>query len=264
MKIFTKKFDRKVYGWKRKDGRPNVGDELAIKIVKQMLFNRDIDFNCFVESSSRKLLSVGSVLHFAKDNDVIWGSGINGKIDHKEHKFNSLDVRAVRGPRTKMILEERGIEVPNIFGDPALLCPILLPNCFFTDLLPAQEFMIIPHMSEVKTMEDRYGKEKICSPLDHPYSFIKKILSAKLIYSSSLHGIILAEAYNIPVVWFKSDNGENEFKYYDYYEGTQRYSNIDTIFFDGIECLKFDKIRNLSYIQNQLIGSFPFDMWKKN
>lgn len=263
MIFFKKKFDRKVYGWKRSDGQPNVGDELAIKVVKQILLSRDIAFDEFVDDNSQKLLSIGSVLHFAKDCDVVWGTGVNGKINPKEHKFNLLDVRAVRGPRTKFFLEERGIKVPDTFGDPALLCPLLMPISLFVDLPPVQEFLIIPHMSEVERMKAKYGKDNICSPLDHPYNFIRKILSAKLVYSSSLHGIILAEAYNIPVVWFKSDNGENDFKYYDYYEGTLRYSSVDSFELDEVTCLRFEKIKNLDHIQNELLKSFPFDMWKK-
>lgn len=75
-------------------------------------------------TNKNKLLSIGSVMHFAKDNDSIWGTGINGKINESHLKFKNLDVRAVRGPRTREFLMGRGIMVPEIYGDPGLLLPM--------------------------------------------------------------------------------------------------------------------------------------------
>lgn len=43
MFLFKKSFNSKVYGWSRNDGIPNVGDELARKIVKEILLFNDID-----------------------------------------------------------------------------------------------------------------------------------------------------------------------------------------------------------------------------
>jgi pyruvyltransferase len=42
-----------------------------------------------------------------------------------------------------------------------------------------------------------------------------------MIASSSLHGLILADAYGIPNVWMclNKDTGGGEFKFKDYYEG---------------------------------------------
>ena len=42
--------------------------------------------------SKIKFISVGSALHFAKDHDVIWGTGINGKVPDQMHEFNYLKV----------------------------------------------------------------------------------------------------------------------------------------------------------------------------
>lgn len=43
------------------------------------------------------------------------------------------------------------------------------------------------------------------------------------VYSSSLHGIILAEAYGVPAVMFRSYDKSVDFKYLDYYASTGRY-----------------------------------------
>ena len=47
------------------------------------------------------------------------------------------------------------------------------------------------------------------------------IFNTELILSSSLHGVILAEAYGIPAVLIRNEN-EPLFKYKDYYMGTGR------------------------------------------
>ena len=55
-------------------------------------------------------------------------------------------------------------------------------------------------------------------------SVINKIGKAKIVVSSSLHGLIFAEAYNKPAIWLKVTDkiiGGN-FKFHDYYEGTNR------------------------------------------
>ena len=52
-----------------------------------------------------------------------------------------------------------------------------------------------------------------------PLAFVRALLGAERVVSSSLHGVILAEAYGIPATYLDSGNGENRFKYDDYYAG---------------------------------------------
>lgn len=49
--------------------------------------------------------------------DTIWGTGINGKVSEDLHKFEKLDVRAVRGPLTRNYLISKGINCPEVYGD---------------------------------------------------------------------------------------------------------------------------------------------------
>lgn len=264
MFFIKKSFSSKVYGWSRKDKLPNVGDELARKIVKEILLFNDIDNTDFSKKfNNKKLMSIGSVMHFANTNDVVWGTGINGKVNPDLHKFSQLDVRAVRGPRTRQFLMQRNISVPEVYGDPALLSSIFFPKNAFINSTKKKLFLVIPHMSEIHEYKKKFSDDLICSPLQNPHDFINQILNAEKIYSSSLHGIILAETYNIPVVWMKSNNGEDDFKYYDYYEGTGRDKAIKEFSFEGFECLEFHKILDLESIQINLLKSFPLDFWNK-
>ena len=105
----------------------NFGDLLGPLIVARILAKHRVDPTW--APRDRRLLSVGSVLHFARDHDVIWGTGVNGKKDpDSDYLFSTLDVRAVRGPRTRDFLSSRGVTSPAIFGDPVLLLPLLAPR----------------------------------------------------------------------------------------------------------------------------------------
>lgn len=47
---------------------------------------------------------------------------------------------------------------------------------------------------------------------------IRSILGCKRILTSSLHGLILADAYNIPSAWMETDTPKGlDFKYFDYF-----------------------------------------------
>ena len=106
---------------------------------------------------------------------------------------------------------------------------------------------------------------------------IDEINKCERILSSSLHGIIVAHAYNIPALWIKKgDIGSlNGFKFKDYF------SSVNIPFYDGFECSDeiFDDERllelfysnrdkisincSLQQIQNNLLKSAPFNLKEK-
>jgi pyruvyltransferase len=90
---------------------------------------------------STRLFTVGSVIHYAVDGDVIWGSGVNGHwLSAEYHK--QLDIRALRGPLSRRFLLKRGVvDVPEVYGDPALLLPIVRPDLC---QVPATIPMLLP------------------------------------------------------------------------------------------------------------------------
>lgn len=70
---------RALFWWQPKNAGVNMGDHLSKVIVSCVLSLQD---KTLIEKRdlSKKLIAIGSVLHFAKDGDTVWGSGINGKI----------------------------------------------------------------------------------------------------------------------------------------------------------------------------------------
>jgi len=76
--------------------------------------------------------------------------------------------------------------------------------------------------------------------------FVNEILSCEKVISSSLHGIIIAEAYGVPAEWVVFSNRVigNGFKFRDYLTGTGR---------DIIGPGEFPRISEIEKIQIGLI-----------
>lgn len=249
---------RALYWWQPSDGRINVGDHLSKVIVDAMLALRDLEL-VHKRDRSRRLFAVGSILHNARDGEAVWGSGINAKIPDDAHRFRHLDVRAVRGPLTRQWLVDRGIAAPAVYGDPALLMPAFYPRELVGAPAPV-DFVVIPHFNEPVGKYAAW-QDRLLLPSTLPLAFVRGLLGAKRVVSSSLHGVILAEAYGIPAVYLDSGNGENRFKYDDYYGGTGRASwhagrSVE-------ECLDLggNAPFDLAGLQKGLRDAFPYDLW---
>ncbi|MDE3045693.1 MAG: polysaccharide pyruvyl transferase family protein [Verrucomicrobiota bacterium] len=240
----------------------NFGDYLSLKLVERIVNQPVYAFPKNPPRKVKKLLAVGSILVFAYDNDVIWGSGINGKTLTKQHyRFNHLDVRAVRGPLTRQFLMENfNIPCPEVYGDPALLFPYFFPE-FQRKENPSREYIIIPNCFE----RSLFPKENpnVVHPTEPWNEVIEKILDSKFVISSSLHGIIIAEAYGIPARLLRPPNTPNHlFKYQDYYSGTKRPNFRYAISVE--EALLMGGEPPFECDLQKLYEAFPFDYWEKN
>lgn len=195
--------------------RPNnFGDLLGPMIIAAIL-KKQLEWRNTENGS--KLLSVGSVLHFAKDGDTIWGSGRNGKTAEDRHSFSRLDVRAVRGPKTQAFLHSKGIDVPDVFGDPALLIPSLDREEFVKPTSGAKT-LVVPNLNDPKSSS---RDPNVLNPRSDVRECIGRIVDSEFVVSSSLHGVVIADAFGIPNRLVKAAH-EDSFKYDDYYLGTGR------------------------------------------
>jgi len=195
----------------------NLGDAIAPLIVRH-LSGRPV-----VHAGDRmrgKLVAVGSILNRARDGDVVWGSGLIS-AESRPHGTRIL-VTAVRGPRTRDQLRRLGIECPEVYGDPGCLLPILFPRP--AGGAPRYALGVIPHHRDHELVTMRDPAVRILDILASPEAFLADLWDCERVVSSSLHGIIFAEAYGIPSQWLvMSDRvlGEGH-KFADYYEGTGR------------------------------------------
>lgn len=237
----------------------NFGDKLSLKLVERIVGTPLRTYNKKSPLQDKKLLAIGSIIYFANNFDVIWGSGINGKrVDKKDYNFSYLDVRSVRGPITRnFLIENFGIPCPEIFGDPALLLPYLFPE-FKKSTYPQREYVIIPHYADIKYFPKTKDKH-VVYPTEQWDSVISAILDSSFVISSSLHGIIVAEAFGIPARMLRVSQTEPLLKYQDYYEGTGR---PDFAFATSVEeALLMGGEPPYQCDLQKLYNAFPFEFW---
>lgn len=127
---------------------------------------------------------------------------------------------AVRGPKTREVLLKHGIECPAIYGDPALLLPIY----YRPRTRKKYKLGIIPHYTELSLLpEHLLNSEDVyvirIQGYQHWLGFVEELNACEYIVSSSLHGLILAEAYDIPNCWMELECAQqrSRFKYDDFY-----------------------------------------------
>ncbi|MEV8370922.1 polysaccharide pyruvyl transferase family protein [Microbacterium sp. NPDC064584] len=204
-------------------------------------------------SDARRLITVGSILQFARDGDVVWGTGVNGKLPETSVSARSLDVRAVRGPLTAAILRRRGISVPEVYGDPGLLIPSLLGISRAEATIPLTS---VPNLNEFAQWRGRPG---LLNPRMPYRTVIETIARSAHVVASSLHAIIIADVLGVPVSPVLPRH-ETVFKYEDYYEGTGR--NVP-LMSDSFESAVDHVAPPLSWSDAQLRASFPTDMWAR-
>lgn len=156
---------------------------------------------------------------FTKPNDIVWGTGC---IGYGQVKTPPKKIYAVRGPLTRKELIKKGIECPEIYGDPALL----FPEIYNPSRRTKYTYGLIPHyidftdptsLSIIKDLESK--GVKIINITSGVFHFIDELLQCKNILSSSLHGLIMSDAYNIPNVRIKLSDKlvGGDFKFDDYH-----------------------------------------------
>lgn len=211
-------------------------------------------------------LAVGSIIHHATKDSIVWGSGI---IDRKQ-KIADADFRAVRGPRTRDSLLKLGYECPEVYGDPALLLPLY----FNPQTEKKFQMGVIPHYHDYWSAREMFEENPDILVIDlmtmDVEKVTKQIMSCEKTISSSLHGLIVSHTYKIHSVWveFSDKLFGDGVKFADYFEsvGLPVYAppflkkveppqNLHEIF-DNLPALpQMDKIKKL---QNGLIETCPF------
>lgn len=235
----------------------NAGDELSRVIVQLMLARAGRTILDEARQPSR-LLCVGSILHAARDGDVVWGSGRNGKTNPDFHVFKSLEVRAVRGPRTRAFLRDLGISAPEIYGDPALLLPLLTGERF--SVRSRSGVGLVPNLNDFEYFASQAPPGvQLIDPRQSWSECVEQITGCEFVVSSSLHGLIVAEAFGIKAQYVSLTNEESPFKYLDYFEGTGR-SKIYTAS-SIADAMASDGHQKPSFDLEGLASAFPYDLW---
>jgi pyruvyltransferase len=207
------------YWWPHKD---NFGDAIS-PLILQWASGRKVQNVYDVQRYSGPVyLASGSILQRLSIKDaVVWGSGMissEGRMA-KEPK----EVLAVRGPLTRQSLLAQGIKCPEVYGDPGLL----VRRFFDPPLTKEFELGIVPHYTEKEMVPLHLTKNKDINLIDiqsEPDKVVRELCRCKRILSSSLHGVITADAFGIPSAQFSQSDRVvgGVFKFKDYCESVGR------------------------------------------
>lgn len=200
--------------------KENFGDLIGKYLVEKISEKPVV----WVHAGKRKLknrfrtvyFTVGSILTHVKGSCVVWGSGIISR----EYKINKAVFVAVRGPQTRKLLLEQGHVVPEVYGDPALLMPKFCKPI----ISKKYKLGVIPHYVDFDLVCKQYQGQADVLVIDLMTNdvelVIQLIVSCDSVISSSLHGLIVPHAYQIPAVWvqFSDRIFGDGVKYQDYFE----------------------------------------------
>lgn len=206
----------------------NWGDTLNPILVNHLSGRKPIYVKIGEKPNGQVYMAIGTILAGARENYIVWGTGFGAPY----HRFKGKPPKicAVRGPKTREVLLKLKIPCPKIYGDPALLYP------FFYEPVIKKKYKlgIIPHESDRNSPLLKHFKNnpniniidimvKKFMPREIAINkVINEICSCELIASSSLHGLIMADAYNIPSSLIKLSTNIDSFKFLDYFSSVRR------------------------------------------
>lgn len=234
----------------------NFGDLLSPVIVMGVLRKLGFDVTQKV-SAKRRLLALGSIMHFSAPGDVVWGSGINGKIPISRVESRNLDVRLLRGPLTRDALGRLGINCPQRYGDPGLLLSYLYPELMEIKQNESckSSYVLVPNYNDLRQYSNN---ECLVDPTGSTGLILERVLTAKFVIASSLHALVVADSFGIKCRPLLSGS-EPVFKYLDYYAGTGR---------TGIEiatsiphALELGPVPKAIFDPQMMIDAFPRDIF---
>ena len=194
-----------------------------------------------------KIVGIGSSMKYVRPDDYGWGTGC---IDEHHVGNKPRKVYSVRGPLTREVLLKRGWDVPEVYGDPALLFPKIynptIEKKYKIGLIPhCVDFHSLDGLKAINHMEDM--GVKIINVTAGVYEFIDQLKECEMIISSSLHGLIAADAYGIPNHRVKISKLllGGDFKYLDHYASVKRehYEPLqltETTTLDEVNSLQFE------------------------
>ncbi|AJE48576.1 polysaccharide pyruvyl transferase family protein [Celeribacter indicus] len=257
----------KLFWWNE---QPNFGDRISGDIVAHVS-GQEVEW---APPRAAALISTGSIMSAARrsfksgraDRPWIWGTGAMKPLpaDFVDH----VRIAALRGPVTRELL---GAET-EIFGDPGLLMPFVLGE----RIAQEDKIGIVPHQSRVEEITEllrgsRQDLVVIDPRAENHLDVVREIASCKAIFSSSLHGLIIADAFGVPNVWL-DPAGNHPFarlKFYDYAAGIGRalplpvpLSAIGAVLEAGVPGISYAE--GIRAAQHRLFDSFPTELKTAN
>lgn len=197
--------------------KPNFGDSLSPLIV-ECISGRKVVHSA---PGDCDLIAIGSLLqrlknHWWNRRVHVWGTGFieaGGCIRSRHH------IHALRGPLSSARLSSD----VQVFGDPGLLADRLLDGRVIGK---KYRVSIIAHYKdrdslELKQLVQLNPDARLIDVFSDPLEILSQIAASHFVASSSMHGLIAADALGVPnarIVLSGALRG-GDFKFEDYYQG---------------------------------------------
>lgn len=206
--MFNKPSSIHAFWWNEKK---NFGDLLTPELI-----NKYNGIASWVSASDTNLVGVGSLMHLipSQFSGTFLGTGL---IRDQKLQFPNATFAAVRGELTKSNL---GLAKTTSTGDLGLLADKLVDN----DLTFEYEIALVPHYVDfnhpwVNFIREHYNESVNIIDVRNSAEFVtKEISKCRRVFSSSLHGLIVADSLGLPNVWIELSDKVigGGFKFYDY------------------------------------------------
>jgi len=203
-----------VHWWK---AEPNFGDAISPLIVAHVSGRAVV--HCGAHGAD--LFALGSMMQVVKRSHkvprsdgaplVVWGTGLLHPVFG--HGFlDNIEVALLRGPVTAALLKLEHRR----FGDPGLLIHQALPF----EGARGDRIGIVPHYTRMEDPELLAFAASdpaylLIDPRGDAAQVCLQIAACAHVFASSLHGLIVADAYGVPNSWITPD-GQSWLKYLDY------------------------------------------------
>ncbi len=189
---------RRTYYWR---GHPNFGDVLARDLIQNLTPYRTV----WTRPAEAELVVTGSIASMLPAGWSGTMLGI-GAAHQTNLDFPDARVLALRGHLTATMFDQE----PMAFGDPGLLAKYLV------DRPPATgRVAIVPHWQD-HGLARRWSGD-VVRVEGEPLDVIRAIAGASAVVSSSLHGIVVADAFGINRCWEPHQGTQGDgFKFYDH------------------------------------------------
>jgi len=239
----------------------NFGDQLTPRLTEALSGRRVGYCDDFARC---QLVAVGSILHLVPSETFrgrIWGAGFIQRPD-KPRVFPHARICALRGELTRELL---GAGPDVALGDPGLLA-----DRFAKPTAKRYPLGIVPHFVDVENdrvqaIVSKPGVHRI-DVFNDVERVVHEIAQCEAIISSSLHGLIVADALGVANRWVRLSDGVigGDFKFRDYYSiyGIEDPSPMELTPEDTAETIRAKigpcERRGIEQIKRRLLESFPF------
>jgi pyruvyltransferase len=200
---------------------PNFGDKVNFDLVKWISGVSPTLLRAIDRPGQENYMVIGSILKQADSHTVVWGSGFS----NDEQGFIESDaprrILAVRGPLTRDRVRKLGVGCPELYGDPLLLLPRYYQP---RSKVKKYKLGLILHWKDAYVLKNSLVLPPWVVRIswdEEVDRYVDLVNSCEMIASSSLHGLICADAYGIPAIQVEFQP-IGQFKFTDYFMSVGR------------------------------------------